>query len=147
MAEPLAGLLSPAMNAEFSGPYVRKIIEAVQTEDFAVIYHNCGNTVLSLLPDIFRLGAAAYHFGNAVDMAEVLAVAPETALCMGNIDPAGLFAAGTPEAMTSAVNALLDKCGSYPNFLISSGCDIPPHASWENIHAFFKAVEAYGEKA
>lgn len=144
MAEPLAGLLSPAMNAEFSCPYVRRIIDAVQAEDFAVVYHNCGNSVISLLPDLFKLGASAYHFGNAVDMAEVLANAPENALCMGNIDPAGCFANGTPEVMKQAVCTLLDKCQKYHNFVISSGCDIPPHANWDHIDAFFHAVDQYG---
>ncbi len=30
----------------------------------------------------------------------------------------------------------------YPNFLISSGCDIPPITPWENIDAFFAAVQS-----
>ncbi|MBS7172993.1 uroporphyrinogen decarboxylase family protein [Blautia caecimuris] len=31
----------------------------------------------------------------------------------------------------------------YPNFVISSGCDIPPAAPLENIQAFFDAVKEY----
>lgn len=46
MAEPLAGLLSPALAQEFSGDYCRRIVQAVKDPDFAVIYHNCGNTAL-----------------------------------------------------------------------------------------------------
>lgn len=143
MAEPLAGIMSPAMAEEFSVPYVKKIIDAVQDDDFAVIYHNCGNAVLGMLDGILSQGAAAYHFGNAVDMAEVLEKAPSDIICMGNIDPVAQFADGTPEGMRDAVNALLDKCGNKPNFVISSGCDIPHHASWANINAFFDAVEAW----
>ena len=41
MAEPLAGILSPDMAKEFSAPYVSRIIAALQTDDFAVVYHNC----------------------------------------------------------------------------------------------------------
>lgn len=141
MAEPLAGLLSPDLSAEFSIPYVRQIIEAVQTDSFAVVYHNCGNAVIQMLDQIFSLNAAAYHFGNAVSMRDVLNAAPKTALCMGNIDPAAQFAEGTPESIAQATRALMRTCGSEPNFLPSSGCDIPPHASWENIHAFFHALE------
>ena len=47
MAEPLAGILSPAMAEEFSIPYVKEIIDALQDDEFAVIYHNCGNAVLA----------------------------------------------------------------------------------------------------
>ena len=141
IAEPLAGILSPDMAAEFSHPYVKKIVDAMQTEDFAVIYHNCGNSVSHMLPGIFSIGAAAYHFGNAVDMADVMAAAPADCLCMGNVDPAAQFVQGTAESMTEATRQLLEKCGHYKNFVISSGCDIPYHAKWENIHAFFNALK------
>ena len=141
MAEPLAGILSPDMASEFSVPYVKRIVEALQDDDFAVLYHNCGNSVLSMLEPIFSQGAAAYHFGNAVDMKLVMEQAPADVLCMGNVDPAAEFAHGTPESMTAATKALLEKCGSYMNFVPSSGCDIPAHAKWENIHAFFEALK------
>lgn len=36
-----------------------------------------------------------------------------------------------------------DLCGKYPNFVISSGCDIPAAAKWENIDAYFSAVSEY----
>lgn len=140
MAEPLAGIMSPAMAEEFSVPYVKQIIEAVQDEGFSVIYHNCGNAILSMADVIFSQGAAAYHFGNAVDMEKMLEKAPRGVICMGNIDPVACFAEGTPESMTAAVNDLLSRCAEYPSFVISSGCDIPHHASWENIDAFFEAV-------
>ena len=141
MAEPLAGVLSPDLMEEFSQPYVKRIIDALQNEDFGVIYHNCGNAVPFMLDEIFAQGAAAYHFGNAVDMAEVLEKAPADALCMGNIDPAACFVQGNAGEMTDAVQALMDKCKNYPNFVLSSGCDIPAHASWENIQAFFGALK------
>lgn len=141
IAEPLAGILSPDMAAEFSHPYVKKIVEAMQTEDFAVIYHNCGNSVSHMLPGIFSIGAAAYHFGNAVDMGAVMAAAPADCLCMGNIDPASQFVQGTPESMAKATHQLLEECGSYKNFVISSGCDIPYHAKWENIQSFFDSIK------
>ena len=140
LAEPLAGVLGPAMAKEFSVPYVKKLIGAVQTDDFAVIYHNCGDTVSCMLEDIFSQGAAAYHFGNAADMEKVLRQAPESCLCMGNLDPAGILAGGTVEAVAEATARLVRACGGYENFLLSSGCDIPAHAPWENIEAFFAAA-------
>ena len=142
MAEPLAGILSPDMAEEFSMPYVRRIIDALQDDEFAVLYHNCGNSVPQMLDAIYALGAAAYHFGNAIDMEAVMKVTPADILVMGNIDPAGQFVSGTVESITSATKELMATCGSYKNFVPSSGCDIPAHAKWENIHAFFKAVQA-----
>lgn len=141
MAEPLAGILSPDMAVEFSMPYVKRIIESLQDDCFAVIYHNCGNSVPQMLESIYHLGAAAYHFGNAIDLEAALKVTPSDTLVMGNIDPAGQFAGGTIGSITEATHVLLERCGRYPNFIPSSGCDIPAHANWDNIQAFFKAVE------
>ena len=76
MAEPLAGLLSPMLAQEFSGDYCKKIVDAVRDENFAFIYHNCGNTANVTLDSILSCGANAYHFGNAVDMAEILSKVP-----------------------------------------------------------------------
>ncbi len=140
MAEPLAGLLSPEMANEFSCCAVRKILDAVQDADFPVLYHNCGNATPAMLPELFALKADAYHFGNAVDLAAVLAKAPADVLVMGNVDPSSQFANGTPASVREATLKLLERCGQYPNFIPSSGCDIPAHSSWDNINAFFAAV-------
>lgn len=146
MAEPLAGILSPDMADEFSVPYVKRIVDALQDENFAVIYHNCGNAVLGMLDGILSLGAAAYHFGNAIDMEAALKAVPADTVCMGNIDPVAEFTDGTPESMRTAVTDLLSKCGGYKNFILSSGCDIPAKAKWENIEAFFASANEYYDK-
>ena len=40
IAEPLAGLLGPDLAQEFSGDYMKKIVEATQEDDFLIVYHN-----------------------------------------------------------------------------------------------------------
>ncbi len=143
VAEPLAGLLTPALNEEFSAAYMKKIVDAVQSDAFAVVYHNCGGGTPKMVDAIAGIGAMAYHFGNAIDMAEMLDLFPKEFIVMGNIDPAGQFRNGTPESIRAETLALLEKCSSHPNFVISSGCDIPPLSSWDNIDAFFAAVAEF----
>jgi len=147
MAEPVSGLLSPSLEKEFSSPYVKKIVDAVQDDNFIVIYHNCGDNVPKMLESILSIGAAAYHFGNAVDMEkDIIAHIPANILVMGNIDPAGVLRMGSPDSVREATLSLLEKCSKYPNFVLSSGCDIPPMTPWENIEAFFEAYnEFYGK--
>ena len=146
LAEPLAGLLSPALAEEFSAPYVKRIVDALQDDNFLVIYHNCGNCTIQMIDSILDTGAAAYHFGNAIDMAEMMKHIPADTIAMGNIDPAGQFRNGTTESIRTETLELMEKCCSYPNFVISSGCDIPPMSKWENIDAFFQAVsDFYGK--
>lgn len=146
MAEPVTGLLSPAFAEEFSEPYVKKIVDAVQDDEFIVIYHNCGDCTIGMIDSILATGAAAYHFGNAINMAEMMKHIPSDIIAMGNIDPAGEFCDGTVESITKKTIDLLQECGAYQNFIISSGCDIPPHSNWENIVAFFDTVANYYEK-
>ena len=141
LAEPLAGLLSPLQETEFSAPYVKQIVDAVQDESFIVIYHNCGPNAPLMTESLYHNGAAAYHFGDAVDLTSILAQMPTDRPVCGNISPVEQFLSGTPESMTAAVQKLTQECAQYPNFVLSSGCDIPPTAKWENIDAFFAAVE------
>ena len=143
LAEPVAGLLSPALAEEFSGPYVKRIVDAVQDDSFLLIYHNCGGSTIQQIDSILATGSAAYHFGNAIDMAEMMTHIPAGTVAMGNVDPAGEFRNGTPDSIRAATLAVMDACCKYPNFVISSGCDIPPLSRWENIDAFFAAVREY----
>ncbi|NLD19687.1 MAG: methyltransferase [Clostridiales bacterium] len=143
MAEPLTGLISPRLAENFSEPYVREIADAVKSEDFLVVYHNCGNAAAKMWESITRTGCDAYHFGNAINMKNMLEQMPEDKIIMGNIDPAQQFTNGTPESIRLATKLLLEECSSHPNFVISSGCDIPPAAKWENIDAFFDAVKGF----
>ena len=143
MAEPLTGLLSPSLEEEFSTPYVKQIVDAVQTDEFAVIYHNCGNNVVHMAESIATIGAMGYHFGNAINMADILPLLPGDALVMGNVDPARQLRNGTPESVREETLAIMEACCKYPNFVISSGCDIPPMSPWENIEAFFSAVSEF----
>ena len=141
MAEPLSGLLSPALEEEFSAPYVKQIIDAVQDDQFIVIYHNCGPNTPLMTESFIKNGAAAYHFGDAVSILDLLEKMPANVPVCGNISPSQEFLGGTPESIYKATSELIAACASYPNFVISSGCDIPPAAKWDNIRAFFRAAE------
>ena len=143
MAEPLTGLLSPDLAEEFSSPYVKRIVDAVKSDDFIVIYHNCGDGTIRMIDSILSTGSSAYHFGNAIDMAEMMTHIPEGIIAMGNVDPAAEIRNGTPESVRAATLGIMEKCCKYPNFIISTGCDVPPLSPWTNIDAFFAAVEEY----
>lgn len=142
MAEPAAGLMSDEDCKRFSSDYVKRIVDRVQDDSFTVILHNCGNTG-HCTRAMVATGAGAYHFGNKCDMAEVIRDVPPTALAMGNLDPVSVFKDATPAEMREATLDLLEKMRDYPNFVLSSGCDTPPHTPMENIDAFFKALDDF----
>ncbi len=145
MAEPAAGLVSNEDCNKFSTDYVRKIVTAVQDKDFTVILHNCGNTG-HCTDAMIKSGAAGLHFGNRADMVEALKACPSDLMVMGNIDPVGVLQQGTPEKVKAETLALLEATSAWHNFVLSTGCDAPPHVPFENISAFYESLDEYNAR-
>jgi uroporphyrinogen decarboxylase len=143
IAEPAAGLLSPGLVEEFSSRYVKKIADRVKDDKFLFLYHNCGPNTPLMLPSLLGIGADAYHFGDAINLSSVLEGIPAGILVMGNVSPSAQFRNGTPESIYAATTEILRAGAAHKNFVISSGCDIPPMSSWDNIDSFFKAVKDF----
>lgn len=139
IAEPAAGLLANDECQTYSTDFVKQIVDAVQDDTFTVILHNCGNTG-QCTQAMVASGANALHFGNAIDMQQVLAECPSHIIVMGNLNPVGVFKQGTVESVRSETEALLQLTAAHPNFVISSGCDLPPFVPEENIRVFLETV-------
>ena len=145
MAEPAAGLLSNEDHQMYATPYIKQIVDAVQDDDFTVILHNCGNTG-QCTGAMVETGAAAMHFGNLVDIPQALTEVPSDILVMGNLDPVVVMQQATPEEVAAATTDLLEKTRGAKNFVISTGCDLPPAVPEANLTAFFAAVEAFNQQ-
>lgn len=143
MAEPLAGMLSPQLIQEFSTNYVKEIVDKTQDEGFIIIYHNCGNYVVQLAEQIVDTGCKAFHFGDAIDMRKIMKLMPSDCLVMGNVSPSKQFRNGTPNSVRIETVRVLESCKEFRNFVVSSGCDIPPLTEFDNIDAFFEAVNSF----
>ncbi len=140
MAEPAAGLLSPRGMSRFSSAYVRRIVEAAQTEDFAIILHNCG-AKLPHLAKALESGAEIYHFGEPMDILAALEKVDGSVILSGNLDPTAVFYSGTADQVRAQTAELLKAARPYRNFIPASGCDIPPGTPVENLEAFFEVVK------
>lgn len=145
MAEPAAGLLSDEDCMNYSTVYVKRIVEAVQDDDFIVILHNCGNRG-QCTSAMIASEAAALHFGNAVDMVATLEQCPSDLVIMGNIDPVGVLKQASAKEVYRQTMDLLEKTAGYRNFVLSSGCDMPPLVPDTNIRAFYQAVTDFNAK-
>lgn len=143
MAEPLAGILSPDLMSEFSSTYVRRIVETVQDKHFLLIYHNCGSAINHQVTQLMETGCRAFHFGESADMTMMLEKLPKDYLILGNISPSNGFNNNTPEGINLMTRRLLEQCGHHKNFVISSGCDIPPNTDLDTISSFFDTVESH----
>ncbi len=145
VAEPAAGLLSNEDCQMFSSEYVKRLVDEVQDETFTVILHNCGNKG-HCTDAMLYTGANAYHFGNAIDMVETLKVCPKDKLILGNVDPVGVMKMKTPSEIKAYIADLLARTAEFDNFVLSTGCDLPPHVPAENVTSFFNALEEFNKK-
>ena len=141
VAEPTAGLLSPPALAQFSSPYIRRLVDEVADDNFDIVVHNCGARIAHLKA-ILQSGAQIYHFGKPMDVVAALGQVSHDVVLCGNLDPSEIFVSSTPAEVRAATGSLLKATEGRLNFVISSGCDIPPNAPLTSIEAFFAAVEA-----
>jgi uroporphyrinogen decarboxylase len=139
MAEPAAGLLSPRGLARFSAPYVKQVVEAAQNKDFTLVLHNC-SAKLAHLPRILESGAEIYHFGAPMDLPSALAQVDGKVILCGNLDPTAVFKSGSSDEVREKTKALLESTAAYPNYVISSGCDLAPQTPLENLDTFYQTV-------
>lgn len=139
MAEPAAGLLSNDDCQAYSSRFVKTIVDAVQDDNFVVMLHNCGNTG-QCTKAMIETGAAALHFGNAIDMAQVLEEVPADIAVSGNINPVEIMKFGTPQQVEDVAKQLIKLAEKHNNFILSTGCDVPPETPFENIESLFNAT-------
>jgi uroporphyrinogen decarboxylase len=145
VAEPAAGLLSNDDCQTFSSDFVKQLVDTLQDDTFMIILHNCGNTG-HCTEAMLNTGADAYHFGNAINIVEALEICPKDKLIMGNVDPVSVLKMYSPDKIKVYITDLLERTANFNNFVLSTGCDLPPHVSAENINAFFDALNEFNNK-
>lgn len=142
LAEPLAGLLSPALMQEFSTAYVKELVDALQDKNFIIIYHNCASGTERLIPQMLGTGCRVFHVGEKANIGAILEGVPDDCLVMGNLSVPQVFKGSGPHNVRMNTQRLLQQCMNYDNFLISSGCDIPADTDLDFIDAFFETVQS-----
>ncbi len=136
--EPTATFISPRAFDEFSGHYVRQIFEALDTIG---ILHICGDTE-HLIKPMCDTGAQGLSLDAPVDFPSAITQMPEDVVLIGNLDPVRVLTNGASAEVKSATHALLDAMAPYPNFILSTGCDLPPETPLDNIAALMEAGRA-----
>lgn len=140
LCEPAAGLLSPDMAEEFSFDFVKTIFREISSDTFIAGYHNCGASVSQVADLLSELNADIYHFGNAINLADMIPLLPPDSIVTGNLDP--MFLKNGDNAIIAAqIKKIISECGKYDNFILSTGCDVPPDTGIESIEAYFSATE------
>ena len=139
--EPTAVMLGPKQFEEFSAHYVKHIIDSIQYSQASTVYHTCGNT-MHLIEKMVQAGVNAISLDSedmGVDLKKVAQTIPSDVVVMGNINPATTMLRDTPKQIKEKVSHLLDQMKEFPNYILSTGCDLPQETPPENIEAFMQA--------
>jgi len=143
--EPSSVMLGPEQFSEFSANYIKYIVECCQCNGIPIIYHICGNA-MHLVDKMVEAGVDALSLDSpnaGIDLPAVAKKLTSEVVIIGNIDPTGTILHGSPDNVKAEVNDLLNRMESYPNFILSTGCDLPQETPLENIRAFMQAGRQY----
>jgi len=139
--EPTAVMLSPAAFEDFSGKYVRQVFAAAP--GCVPVLHICGHST-HLLDRMVETGAEGLSLDAPIDFPAAAKALPSNVALIGNVDPVSVMRDGRPSQVTEAVRQLSDAMGPWRNFILSTGCDLPPDTPLDNIRAFMDAGRRYG---
>lgn len=150
--EPTAMMLYPEQFHQFSAFHVGNIARSCK-ENFGInsIYHICGNT-MAIVSEMIESGVDGISIDSkeaGIDMKKVLEIAEnlgKNIVIVGNISPTETMLYKKPAEIKKEVNDLLETMKSYPYFVLSTGCELPPETPRENIAAFMDAGREYNLK-
>lgn len=139
IAEPAGSILSPRAFEEFSGGYLARIVDALPAP---VTLHVCGD-VGHLVEELVEAGPDGLSFDAPVDLTLVAEAVPPSIVMSGNLDPVDVVLGLKPPEIREATIELLDSMRPFPNFVLSTGCDIAPETPLENIECIVETVRGY----
>lgn len=137
-----AGLLGPKLYRELALPFEQRVIDALHARVKApVSLHICGNAT-PLLSDLARSGADVLELDHLTPLSQALAVVPARTALWGNLDPVGLLAQSSPDAVARAAQTVLRQvqAAGHRRFVLSSGCTLAMETPVDNVRALVEAA-------
>lgn len=143
--DPGAVMLGPEAFRRYAVLQMNTLLFELRDLKSAWLYHVCGNST-PLAHEIARLqvdGVSLDSRESGVDLPVMAEILPEEMVIFGNLHPTGTILTGEPASVEAEVTSLLQQMKPYPNFVLSTGCDLPEKTPLENLDAFMKTGHQY----
>ncbi|MCC6397503.1 MAG: methylcobamide--CoM methyltransferase, partial [Bacteroidetes bacterium] len=88
-------------------------------------------------------GADGLDIDYKTDVTRAHEVMQHRTVFVGNIDPSGVLALGSPENVASSVSQLLHVFADTPRFVLNAGCALPPGTPSENIRMLMSTARGF----
>jgi uroporphyrinogen decarboxylase len=137
--DPTCVILSPESYRTFCAPAVENVIRHLAVP---AILHICGNTE-HLLGPMCETGAQGLSLDSMVNFPGIAPQIPGDVVLIGNINPTSTMLFGSRQDVRQQTAALLEAMEPYPNFIMSTGCDLPFNTPLENIIEMVQTTKAF----
>lgn len=127
-------VLSPRLYTKYALPSEQKVAEHSHKLGVPYLLHICGKTD-RILAQMVEIGGDGVEIDYKTNVRAAHDVFKDKVTFVGNIDPSGVIARGTPELVKQKTNELLDVFADTPRFILNAGCAIPADSPSENIRA------------
>jgi uroporphyrinogen decarboxylase len=135
-------MISPEMYEKFAVPYEKRIVELAHSLGLPYALHICGDTEI-ILDRMLLTGADAFELDYKTDAAKVYELYHDKATLIGNIDPSGVLALGTPEEVRKRTEELLKVYCGTSRFILNAGCALPPGTPEANLRAMINVARQF----
>jgi MtaA/CmuA family methyltransferase len=145
IGDSLAGpdVCSPRIYKKFALPYEQHLAAELNLHKIPLIIHICGNAT-PIISDMAVSGATMLEIDYKADAARCRDVTQGKTILIGNVDPSGIMALGTPDAVIEQSRKAIQSMGKYGGFILSPGCTLPANTPAENTTAMMEAARQYG---
>jgi uroporphyrinogen decarboxylase len=140
-------MMSLAMWSTFFKPRLQRIIRAAREvkPDLIIFYHSDGN-VWDAIAELIDAGVEVLNpvQPECMDPAEVKRVFGDRLAFFGAVSLQRTLPFGAPDDVRAEVKRRIETVGKGGGLLLSPTHCLQPDVPWENVVAFFEAVEEYG---
>ena len=147
IGEPTRMLISPTMWREFFKPRMAHVIRIVRqaNPDIVIFYHSDGY-IEPIIGDLIEIGVDVLNpvQPDVMGPTAIKARYGDRLAFWGTVGTQTLWSWGGPEDIKAEVKHRIETVGAGGGLLISPAYDLEPAVPWENIVAFFEAVEEFG---
>ena len=135
-------MISPDMYLKYAMPYEKKMVEVAHLAGLPYALHICGDTEV-ILEHMMLTGADAIELDYKTDITKILNTIGNTRTFIGNIDPSGVLALGTPALVEKKTLELLTIYKDSNRFILNAGCALPPTTPSENLKMMIETARNF----
>jgi uroporphyrinogen decarboxylase len=132
-------MLSPRFFRAYGLPYEQRVAACSHELGLPYLLHICGKTDRILEP-MAETGADAMEIDYKTSIQLAHDVFKDRLTFVGNLDPSGVVARGTPELVRLKTEELLNVYADSPRFILNSGCALPADTPAENVRAMCECL-------